>query len=172
LQGTAGNWGGLCMNPIDRVSLHPPRSDTEIRRIISKESKCYLVEINWCRYFPMIYGKGSTSIRTLGIACGGINSNVNRMESTLKELEFYSLGLHSSSVVWNWCVLLFFRFTLIFCSALVVDLIKLWVSCVGTCLGYTHNHIPILFSTTRFRHSGFGVQIRIDASWLYIAEQI
>ena len=47
----------------------------------------------------MIYGKGRTSSRTLGIVYGGISSDVNRMESTLKELEFYSLGLRSSYVV-------------------------------------------------------------------------
>jgi len=34
-----------------------------------------------------------------GIVYGGINSDVNRMESTLKALELYSLGLRSSSVV-------------------------------------------------------------------------
>ena len=33
------------------------------------------------------------------IVYGGINSDVNRMESTLKALELYSLGLRSSSVV-------------------------------------------------------------------------
>jgi len=87
------------MNPIDRVSLHPPRADTEIHRIISKESQCYLVEINWCRNFPMIYSKAGESSRTLDIFYGGINSDVNRMKSTLKALELYSLGLRSSSVV-------------------------------------------------------------------------
>ena len=96
--GTAGDCWGLCMNLIDRVSLHPPRVDTEIHRIISKESECYLVEINWRRTFPMIYGKGRTSSRTLDIVYGGIKSDVNRMESTLKEQELYSLGLRSSSV--------------------------------------------------------------------------
>jgi len=34
-----------------------------------------------------------------GIVYGGINSDVNRIESTLKALELYSLGLRSSSVV-------------------------------------------------------------------------
>ena len=34
-----------------------------------------------------------------GIVYRGINSDVNRMESTLKALELYSLGLRSSSVV-------------------------------------------------------------------------
>jgi len=34
-----------------------------------------------------------------GIVYGGINSDVNRMEGTLKALELYSLGLRSSSVV-------------------------------------------------------------------------
>ena len=34
-----------------------------------------------------------------GIVYGGINSDVNRMESTLKALELYSLGLRSSSGV-------------------------------------------------------------------------
>jgi len=96
--GTAGDCRGLCMNLIDRVSLHPPRVDTEIHRIISKESECYLVEINWRRTFPMIYSKGRTSSRTLDIVYGGIKSDVNRMESTLKEQELYSLGLRSSSV--------------------------------------------------------------------------
>jgi len=87
------------MNPIDRASLHPPRADTEIHRIISEESKCYLVEINWCINFPMIYSKVGESGRTLDIFYGGINSDVNRMKSTLKALELYSLGLCSSSVV-------------------------------------------------------------------------
>ena len=41
----------------------------------------------------MIRGKGRTSGRTLDIFYGGINSDVNRMESTLKALELYSLGL-------------------------------------------------------------------------------
>jgi len=45
------------MNPIDHVSLHPPRADTEIHRIISKESECYLVGIDWCITFPGIYSK-------------------------------------------------------------------------------------------------------------------
>jgi len=86
------------MNPIDRVSLHPPRAGTEIHRIISKESECYLVEINSRKTFPEIYGKGRTSSRTLDIVYRGIKSDVNRMESTLKEQELYSLGLRSSSV--------------------------------------------------------------------------
>ena len=47
-----------------------------------------------------------------GIVYGGINSDVNRMESTLKALELYSLGLRSSSVVWNHCLLLSFSFYL------------------------------------------------------------
>jgi len=64
---------GLCINPIDCVSLHPPRADTKIHRIISKEIECYLVEINWLRTFPLIYGKGRTSSRTLDIVYGGIN---------------------------------------------------------------------------------------------------
>jgi len=89
------------MNPINRVSLHPPRADREIHRIISKESECYLVEINWCRTFPMIYCKAGESSRTLDIFYGGIDSDVNRMKSTLKALELYSLGLRSSSVVRN-----------------------------------------------------------------------
>ena len=87
------------MNPINRVSLHPPRADTEIHRIISKGGEWYLVEINWRRNFPMTYGKGRTSSRALDIVYGRINSNVNRMESTLRELEFYSLSLRSSSIV-------------------------------------------------------------------------
>jgi len=89
------------MNPIDRVSLRPPRArraDTEIHRIISKESECYLVEINRCRNFSMIYSKAGESSRTLDIFYG-IDSDVNRMKSTLKALELYSLGLRSSSVV-------------------------------------------------------------------------
>jgi len=56
------------MNPIYRVSLHPPLADTEIHRIISKESECYLVEINWRRTFPMIYSKGRTSSRPLDMS--------------------------------------------------------------------------------------------------------
>jgi len=49
---------GLCMNPTDSVSLHHPRSETEIRRILPKESECYPVKINECRiFFPMIYGR-------------------------------------------------------------------------------------------------------------------
>ena len=87
------------MNPIDSVSLHPPRADTENHQIISKKSECYLVEINWRRKFPMIYSKGRASSRTLDAVYGGINSDMNQMESTLKELEFYSLSLRSSSVV-------------------------------------------------------------------------
>jgi len=88
------------MNPIDnRISLPPPRKDTEIRRIISKQSECYLVDINWRRTFPMIYGKRRTSSRTLDIVYGGINSDVNRMETTLKELELFSLSVRSSPVV-------------------------------------------------------------------------
>jgi len=47
----------------------------------------------------MIYGKGRTSNRKLDIVYGGINSDVNRMESILKALELYPLGLRSSSVV-------------------------------------------------------------------------
>jgi len=47
----------------------------------------------------MIYGKGRTSNRTLDIVYGGINSDMNRMENTLKALEVYLLGLRSSSVV-------------------------------------------------------------------------
>jgi len=87
------------MNPIDRASLHPPQAGTKIHRIISKERECYLVGINWCRIFPVIYGKGRTSNRKLDIVNGGINSDANRMESTLKALELYPLGFRSSSVV-------------------------------------------------------------------------
>jgi len=47
----------------------------------------------------MIYGKGMTSSRTLDIVYDGINSDVNRMESTLKELELYSIGVRSSPIV-------------------------------------------------------------------------
>jgi len=91
---------GLCMNPTDSVSLHHPRAEREIRRILPKESEWYLVKINECRiFFPMIYGKGTTSNRTLDTVYGGINSDVNRMESTLKALELSSLGPHSSPVV-------------------------------------------------------------------------
>jgi len=35
-----------------------------------------------CETFPMIYGKGRTSNRAPGIVCGGINSDVYRMERT------------------------------------------------------------------------------------------
>jgi len=34
-----------------------------------------------------------------GIVYGGVNSDVNHMESTLKALELHSLGLRSSSVI-------------------------------------------------------------------------
>jgi len=57
------------------------------------------------------------------IVCSEINSDVNRVESTLKSLDLYSLGLRFS-VIWNLCLLLFFHFTSTFCSALVVNLIK------------------------------------------------
>jgi len=47
----------------------------------------------------MISGKGMTSSGTLDIFCGGITTDVNQMESTLKALELYPLGLRSSPVV-------------------------------------------------------------------------
>jgi len=37
----------------------------------------------------MISGKGMTSSGTLDIFCGGITTDVNQMESTLKALELY-----------------------------------------------------------------------------------
>jgi len=40
------------MNPIDRVSLHPPRADSDIHQIIPRESGYHPVEINRCRIFP------------------------------------------------------------------------------------------------------------------------
>jgi len=47
----------------------------------------------------MIYGKGRTSNRTPDIVFyGGINPDVNRMESSLKALDLYSLDLRSFSV--------------------------------------------------------------------------
>jgi len=60
------------MNPIDRVSLHPPRADTEIHRMISKESECHLVEINWHRTFPKIDSKGRTSVEPLILSMVGL----------------------------------------------------------------------------------------------------
>jgi len=77
------------MNPIGRVSFHPLRVETEIQQIISHASKDYLVEINWCRNLPMIYGKGRASSRIIDIVNRGTNSDVNRMESTLNELKLY-----------------------------------------------------------------------------------
>jgi len=50
------------------------------------------------------------------IVCSEINSDVNRVESTLKSLDLYSLGLRFPAI-WNLCLLLFFHFTSIFCSA-------------------------------------------------------
>jgi len=47
----------------------------------------------------MIYCKGRTSNRTPDIFYGGISSDVDWMESSLKALELYSLGLRPSSVV-------------------------------------------------------------------------
>jgi len=40
------------MNPIDCVSLHPPRADSGIHQIIPRESGYHPVEINRCRIFP------------------------------------------------------------------------------------------------------------------------
>jgi len=87
------------MNPIDHIPLQPHGADRDIHRIISKESECNLVMINRCRTFPIIHNKGRTPNRSLDIDYGGISSDVNPMESTLKALELYSLGLLSSSVV-------------------------------------------------------------------------
>ena len=58
--------------------------------------------------------KGRTSNGKLDIVYGGINSDVNRMESALKALELYPLGLRSSSVVWNWCLSFYVHFLLCF----------------------------------------------------------
>lgn len=39
-----GDYGGLCMNPINSTSLHPLRVDAEIHLMESKESGYYLVD--------------------------------------------------------------------------------------------------------------------------------
>jgi len=52
------------MNPIDRVSLLRPGADSEIHQIISKENRYHPGEINRCRFFSTVYGKGRTSNRT------------------------------------------------------------------------------------------------------------
>ena len=46
----AGDYRGL-YESYCHVSLHPPRADADIHRIISKESECSLIEINRCRTF-------------------------------------------------------------------------------------------------------------------------
>ena len=50
--GTAGDYEGLCTNPINRVSIHPPRADSDFHRIIPKECGYHPVEINRCIIFP------------------------------------------------------------------------------------------------------------------------